>query len=278
MDHHEKLAWSSQHLHALDVEIKDFIQKHPLTARCEQEGDSRRFRVIANEYPSLPRHWTLMMGDAIHNMRGALDHLIWALIDKAVAGGGKAPNEREALKVGYPVSLSSGAYFGDGAQKGNGARKRMAGSIGDDALAIVDRTQPHHRAVEANDHPLAVLSSYSNEDKHRNLMVSVALADSIRFRFTHERMGAQFRFGPFTFTQPESQWFYSNTDFGVIEMSEETTCAPGEMRVEPILTGTIAFRQKGPSPPIAVASLEEVLAAIHRDIVAPLDDILMRGI
>lgn len=277
MDHHEKLAWSSQHLHALDLEIQDFIQKHPFTARCEQEGDTRRFHVIADDYPLLPPHWPLMMGDAIHNIRSALDHLIWALTDKAVARGGTAPNDREALKVGYPICLHPAAYLGVGDQKGNGQRKRMAGWIGDAALAVVDGTQPYRLGKDAHEHPLAVLASYSNEDKHRNLMASAALADSIRFRFSvGERLTRQWRLGGFAFSQPEVPWFNRGADFGLIELNEGTTCAPGEMRVEPIITGTIAFRQKGPAPAIAVAPLEKVSESILREIVAPLDDILMR--
>src|SRR5689334_6940239 len=79
MDHHEKLAWSAQHLHALDLEIKDFVERHPFTARGHHRHGTREFGVIVDRMPLLPGHWPVMVGDAIQNMRTALDHLIWAL-------------------------------------------------------------------------------------------------------------------------------------------------------------------------------------------------------
>ena len=277
MDHHEKLAWSSQHLHALDLEIHDFIRQHPLSARCEQEGDSRRFRVIANDYPLLPPHWPLMVGDAIHNLRGALDHLIWALTDKAVAKGGPRPNSTEALKIGYPACLKHGAYFGVGDNLGNGARKRQVGWIGDDALAVVDSTQPYLSGEDAHNHPLAVLASFSNEDKHRNLIASAALASSIQFtiRNTPNATG-RFVLTSVSFVRPGDWWFHSGADLGTAELGDGSTHRPGDVELIPDFTGTVAFRQKGPSTPITVESLVMLGESLLEQVIVPLDAILMR--
>lgn len=277
MDHHEKLAWSTRHLQALDREINDFIRQHPLVARCEQEGDSRRFRVIANEYPQLPSQWSLMVGDAIHNMRGALDHLIWALTEKAVASGGQRPNSTEALKIGYPASLRHDAYFGTGDNLGNGARKRQAGWIGDDALAVVDSTQPYLRGDDAHSHPLAVLVSYSNEDKHRNLIASAALASSIQFtiRSTPNTTG-QFILTSVDYVRLGEWCFYSGADLGTAELGEGSSHGPGEVELIPDFTGTVVFRQRGPSAPITVESLLMLGESLVEQVVAPLDAILMR--
>jgi len=273
MDHHEKLAWSAQHLHALDLEIKDFVQRHPFRARGYHRHGTRTFDVIVEGMPLLPRHWPLMAGDAIHNMRSALDYLIWALIEKSPT----KPNDRQSLKVGYPICLSYGQYWGVGDQfPKNGMRGQQAQWIGDDALALVDATQPYHMNDLAHEHPLAVIAAYSNEDKHRNLVAGAVLATSVQFTIRQRALGP-FTLGGFVFhTSEEWRWLYNGANLGTVEFDEGTTC--DGMEVEPNFRGTIAFRKAADQtmPPISVGALEKVLYAIHEQIVAPLDAVLDR--
>ncbi len=269
MDHHEKLAWSAQHLHALELEINDFVQRYPFTARCYHRNGTREFGVIVERMPRLPPHWPVMAGDAIQNMRTALDHLIWALIDKAPT----KPNEREALKVGYPICLIKGQYWGEADQfPKNGARGRQARWIGDPALAIVDRTQPYPLGDLAHKHPLAVLAAFSNEDKHRNLVATGVVMDTVRFRISHSAPTA-FVLMPFKFHATEP-WLYNGADLGTIEFDEGTVGCE-HMIVEPTFTGTVAFRSKDTGAAVSVPTLKEILDEIHRGVVWPLDAFLL---
>lgn len=273
MDHHEKLAWSAQHLHALDLEIKEFLKRHPFRAVATHRDGTRAFDVTVEEMPLLPAHWPLMAGDAIHNIRSGLDYLIWALIDKAPT----KPNAEEALKVGYPICTKKGKYWGEGDQfPNNGARMRLAGRwIDADALAVIDSTQPYLLGDLADEHPLAVIAAYSNEDKHRNLVACGALAVTLRFRFSSLGKG-RFVVGRSEFTTIEEWWFESGAELGTLKFDEVSTCE--NMKVEPIFQGTVAFSkaQDTMTPPFNVAALEEVLYALHRQVIAPLDAILVR--
>jgi hypothetical protein len=269
MDYHEKLAWSAQHLHALDLEISDFVKRHPFSARGYHRHGTREFDIVVEGMPLLPAHWPLMAGDAIQNMRTALDHLIWALIDKASS----KPNGQEALKVGYPICTAKGTYWGVGDQfPKNGARGRQVRWIGDSALAIVDSTQPYHLGDLADKHPLAVLAAFSNEDKHRNLVASAVLATTIQFRFTHSAP-KPFLMKGFAFHGVEELWLYNGTNLGTL-VFDEGTIGCEDMEVQPVFGGTVAFRAKGTESAVIVPALEGVLDAIHRDIVAPMDQIL----
>ncbi len=269
MDHHEKLAWSAQHLHALDREIDDFVKRHPFTARGYHRHGTREFDIIVEGMPRLPAHWPLMAGDAIQNMRTALDHVIWALIDKAPT----KPNYTQSLKVGYPVCTTMSAYLGAGDQfPKNGARGRQAKWVGDAALAIVDSTQPYRMGDLADEHPLAVLAAFSNEDKHRNLVASAVLATTISFRFVMQDPVPMIITG-FEFHGIEELWLYNGANLGTLTLSEGSIGCD-HMIVQPTFGGTVAFRARGSQSPISVGALEEVLNAIHRDIVVPLDEIL----
>jgi hypothetical protein len=280
MDHHEKLAWSAHHLHALDLEIQEFVKQHPFTARGEQDGNSRRFNVIANEYPLLPSHWPLMVGDAVHNMRSALDHIVWALSTKFAArypqGSPAHPTDTEALKIQYPICVTEGRYFGT--KKGkwkDGQRFKCARFVGPEAITVIDNTQPHHRRNDAHEHPLAILAKFSNEDKHRKLFASGLLAKDVQFSFALTAATRQGRLGRFDW-RPTEQRLYSNAHLGVLEFDEGTTCDPGEMEVKAELTGTVAFAKEGYGPMVAVWALEKLLDAIHTEIVTPLDAVLVR--
>lgn len=271
MDHHEKLAWSGQHLHALDLEIKDFIQKHPFTGRSEQEGNSRRFRILANEYTLLPPHWPLMVGDAIHNLRGALDHIVWALTMTAK----DKPTIDESTKILFPICTEKEWYLGEEGKPKTGARWKSLRFLCEDALAIIDSAQPYLAQNPAHAHPLAVIAAYSNHDKHRNLVASTALARPAQLSFQLTANNRQGRLGRYTFTQTQ-QRFYKDAELAVIEFDERTTCDPGEMEVTPKLEGTVAFGKEGPAPDFTVMNLEEFSNAIFRDLIVPLDEILCR--
>src|ERR1017187_644378 len=271
MDHHEKLAWSAQHLHALDLEIEDFIKRHPFTGRGEQEGNSRRFGILADDYPLLPPHWPLMVGDAIHNLRGALDHMIWALSLRSKT----PPSVDDSTKILFPICTKEEWYIGKPKMPQGGARWKCARFIGDEALAIVDGCQPYRGVYPVHEHPLAVIAAYSNHDKHRNLVASAALAQPVQFTFkvtAHNRQGV---IKPATITQTQ-QWFYKDAKLGVVEFAEGTTCDPGEMEVRPVLEGTVAFGKEGPERTFDVTALEEISYNIRREIIVPLDAILCR--
>lgn len=272
MYHHEKLSWSAQHLHALDIEIKDFIKQHPFTARGEQDGDSRRFRILADKYPLLPSHWPLMVGDVIHNMRSALDQVIWALTMKSP----KQPNNQQARTVLFPVCETSGQYWGEMSNKGNGQRARCAGWIGADALAIVDRVQPYHLGDAAPEHPLAILATYSNSDKHRRIAASAALAAPVQFTFEIVASSRQGRITSYTYTARENL-LYLDAELGVIEFGEGTTCDPGEILVKPHLEGAITFSEERSKVPLTVTMLEKLNDALFTEIIVPLDEILMQN-
>lgn len=270
MDHHEKLAWSTQHLHALDLEIKKFLEEHKFTARAKQRDGTRQFDIIVNEMPLLPAHWPLMAGDAIQNMRGGLDHLIWALTARSPT----QPNPTEAQKIGFPICTSEGRYWGVGDQRGNGTRKRQAGWIGDPALAIVDRCQPYLRGNLADEHPLAVIASYSNEDKHRNLVASAVLFTAVQFTFDMTGTDRQMILTGFTFAASSDRRLYTGANLGVLEFAEGTTCEAAEVVVKPVFTGDVAFGMKRPAPMFRVADLEKVLDRLYGEVIVPLDELL----
>ena len=112
--------------------------------------------------------WPLIFGDAIHDLRGALDHLMWQL---AIAYLGRTPTRPEARNIQFPVI------------------KRLKGFPGHPFLryirqADIDRLkpfQPYKRLNRGALHPLPKLVALSNTDKHRRLHLLVAVPHQATF-------------------------------------------------------------------------------------------------
>lgn len=99
-----------------------------------------------------PPRFGVILGDVLHNLRSALDHLIWQV---TLLDGGK-PDSRTQ----FPIVRESKAEFDRVAQ-------RCIPGLTPEHRAVVDYAQPYHAGKNAHRHPLAVLSALSNMDKHR---------------------------------------------------------------------------------------------------------------
>jgi hypothetical protein len=100
----------------------------------------------------------LLIGDAIHNLRSALDHLVYELAP---------PKVRKRGKTQFPIFKDECEFKAIGA-------KWIAGISGDER-ALIERVQPWNAPGGAPaDNPLAILNRLSNIDKHRLLIPVIA--------------------------------------------------------------------------------------------------------
>jgi len=105
---------------------------------------------------------SLILGDAVHNLRGALDHLIYALADWNTAGNMQHPDRTQ-----FPICDSLADF--------NAAARRYLREVHSSHIAIIERFQTYHPVDLLPDrvHPFSLLRELSNTDKHRLLNVVV---------------------------------------------------------------------------------------------------------
>lgn len=120
--------------------------------------------------------WGLIVGDAVHNMRSALDHLAWALAVRHF--NGVAPTNRKIVgDIQFPV-------FADEKQW---PTHRFLKHMDPADVAKLERFQPFKLSSVARfllrmqrpgviPHPLEGLAAMSNSDKHRVIQVLYILA------------------------------------------------------------------------------------------------------
>jgi hypothetical protein len=156
----------------------------PLRLEYDTDTGEHVLRTGARLAEDAIRRWGLITGDAIHNLRGALDHLVWQLACYKT-GSAELPgvSEREARRIQFPI---------DDTPPPHGDPRRFRE---DDNLQHV---LPEHREVIYRHQPfgtefnfgfreiptLSRLRELSNRDKHR-LIVPVAVLPQ---RFTGLRI------------------------------------------------------------------------------------------
>jgi hypothetical protein len=116
--------------------------------------------------------WGPVIGDIVHELRSALDQLVWALsVDHQPAPPPADPIPRDGLwqHVGFPVALSSGAW--------EAACREKLWAIDPAVAEPLRAVQPFETAPDAAERePLAVLDELSHIDRHRHLeLVSTAV-------------------------------------------------------------------------------------------------------
>ena len=166
-----KLHRADFHIKQLNAQVQDRrYQAGPVAFRVDYENQQL---VLFTRPDLIGLKWSVTAGEAIHQSRSALDHIVWDLI---LANGG-TPKEGDS---GFPVFWEEGKYE-------TGA-DRMIDGISEQARAIIGALQPFRADYRAD--PLYVLNEMWKREKHRlpniaslavhALQVSFALPDGIR--------------------------------------------------------------------------------------------------
>ena len=156
-----KLDRAEHHIESLRAEIQAFRQREPKPFGYRTEERPRPdgsveyvLYAIVREYP--PSTWALIIGDAVQNIRAALEHLAYELSTPAGRRRGTA----------FPIFDDERGFRAGG--------ERKIATIESDERRLIERVQPYNAAKVAANDPLAVLRKLSNLDKHRLLVTTVA--------------------------------------------------------------------------------------------------------
>ena len=157
--HALRLSRASHHLHNLENQVREWLGQDPYyyVTVPDPQSDMTTVRVRFTIPP--PAEFRLIIGDCLHNLRSALDNLVYQL-----AVQNTAPNpipEDKARELAFPI-VSSPMKPDEFMTK---YRSRI-GLLDPGAQAIIEELQPYHREDGAS-HPLWKLNKLSNIDKHR---------------------------------------------------------------------------------------------------------------
>lgn len=151
-----KMNRAAEHLEVLNKEIARFLASNPYRISRERHSDGNSstytFRVhVINDPPD--DILSPVMGDALQNMRSALDHIVWQIGLKEK----RNPNRRLA----FPIVRTP-----DDFQEVRG--KREFKEIDTLALDAIEKLQPYKRGDVDRD-PLLIVHELARLDRHQTL-------------------------------------------------------------------------------------------------------------
>ena len=155
-----KLARAKEHFTELREKAEAFLATEPYDWSMETEefGDgTREYRISASVNDYAPTELGLIAGDLVHNLRAALDQVIWRH---------SAASERDE-RTAFPIYLTEEKYRANAPSKIRG--------LSEEGQAIIERWQPFQLGEGADADPLAMLQRLSNTDKHRTLLAAAVV-------------------------------------------------------------------------------------------------------
>lgn len=169
-----KLDRARLHLEALNDGIRAFTETdtHDFTNEVDLETGDQIIRIRILNEPDNPT-WGLIVGDFAHNLRSALDHLVWQLV---LLSGNKPSTANQ-----FPITRSRRDYWLPRRRRPS-IRDRMLKGVAAPHRAMIDFVQPH-MGEEPDETTLAHLAWLSNVDKH-----NVIHAGIVRVREPDESM------------------------------------------------------------------------------------------
>lgn len=170
-----KIQRAEEHIRSVDAELTEWLESgsHTYTLERNEERTQTYFR--AKMYGPKPDYlrWTLIVGDAINNLRSALDHLVYAY----------AKHQRRDT----PGSKVEGSAFviADTHEKWNhpSNRKKLS-CLSIPIMEAIKAVQPFSRKHPDLPPLLSILRDFSNADKHRLLRVAAAAISHADVSFT----------------------------------------------------------------------------------------------
>ena len=151
-----KIERANEHITNLRNVIQGFFDSKPYLVSTKRDASRRLVYYLSNVQP-IPANIAPIAGDAIQNLRTALDHLAWQLFQ---IGTGGATNNR---KVYFPIADDATKY---------GAYLQSLSGFRSDAIATFRTIEPYKGG---KDEKLWVLNKLNIIDKHR-LLVTVGSA------------------------------------------------------------------------------------------------------
>ena len=139
-----------------------FWDSKPSAIVHEYDVDKSQNLFRFKKYIDIPQEpWGLILGDAVHNARSALDYLAWRLAGSDLAD----------IRTQFPICLTPDKF--------KDAYWRLK-RIDSDALAEIGKLQPYNRP-DPKRHSLWLLQELDARDKHKLITVGQTITNSSKY-------------------------------------------------------------------------------------------------
>lgn len=148
----DRVRRAGHHLDDLDTKVDEFLDQKPKpydsVAEPKADGTGYLYRAIVRKQPD--PQWGLIVGDFAHNLRSALDNLLWDVV----------PPSLRRNNLTFPFCRDPTEF--------RTKTLPVLAVCTQDVIDAIERSQPYNRKnLNVRDDRLIVLNSMWNQDKHR---------------------------------------------------------------------------------------------------------------
>lgn len=162
-----KLKRAREQTEALDGEIRAYIKGNPYNPLVNFNPKTRELRASVSVTKEPEPMWGVIAGEVIHDLRSALDHLVFEL-----AGRPTATN----IKTQFPIFETEPGFDGRGV-------KQFLHGVPAEAVSLIRNEQPFKTRQDLKAKlPLWHIHQLSNADKHRTLNLIGSLIQGVDLR------------------------------------------------------------------------------------------------
>jgi len=163
----EKVNRAVEQFNSLQAEVGPWVEGQPQELFVGFEAQTQRWSyALINPGDAPPLRFAVIIGEVVHDLRSALDHLVWQLAENNPKGNGAS--ERNQFPIFDKVDRDP--------KKWKDRRNRwraMLSNVEPTHCATIKALQPYRRAHRVLYCPLAELANLSNTDKHNVLVGTV---------------------------------------------------------------------------------------------------------
>jgi hypothetical protein len=151
-----KIERAREHVSELFNGVRDFTELAPFKVRAAVDEGANEVVFTAEadpEFSPVPIALVLIAGEVAHQLRSALDHLVWQLV---LANTGQPP---QGTKSGFPIFRTEQGY--------DQRSPAMIQGVSANASTRIRAAQPFHAGANAESTLTWVVHELNNTDKHR---------------------------------------------------------------------------------------------------------------
>ena len=155
-----KIDRAEKHYNALHNELRTFAEVQPYRSITDHNADfTKHWLAVEFDQPDDFARWGLMFGDCVHNLRSALDHVVYE-IGVHESGTDPPPGWKKLM---FPIMATESEF-----QKHGEWRIK---TLSDPVKAIIRRQQPYSRSGPTDRTFMLRLHDSDIEDKHRQIRI-----------------------------------------------------------------------------------------------------------
>jgi hypothetical protein len=167
----DRFDWAVHYLNIAESQMFAAFKPHDYVSwDVERKHRGQQREYTPTEIKEVPENLALLVGDCVHNFRACIDNLIYSLTWAHTKGKLTSAQRRSCA---FPIGAKPSDFQ---TQVAKGA----IANIPPRAQALIERLQPYH-AVHPERHPLLVLKSLSDNDKHRTVPLIIWRANPIGY-------------------------------------------------------------------------------------------------